>query len=41
MASEQQPQLSEEEIKKRIALMKENCIFCKIVIKSNRRENNI
>ncbi len=29
----EQPQLSEEEIKKRIELMKENCIFCKIVKK--------
>ena len=28
-----QPQLSEEEIKKRIELMKQNCIFCKIIKK--------
>jgi histidine triad (HIT) family protein len=29
----EQPQLSEEEIKKRMELMKENCIFCKIIKK--------
>ena len=31
--SEEQPQLSPEELKKRIELMKQNCIFCKIVKK--------
>ena len=31
--TEQQEQLSQEEIKKRIEMMKENCIFCKIVKK--------
>jgi len=31
--SEEQPQLSPEEIQKRIEMMKENCIFCKIIKK--------
>jgi histidine triad (HIT) family protein len=31
MANEDSEQLSEEEIQKRIELMKQNCIFCKIV----------
>ncbi|MFP4401843.1 MAG: HIT family protein [Candidatus Nanoarchaeia archaeon] len=31
MSEEQQSQISQEELQKRIELMKENCIFCKII----------